>query len=294
MLDSDAEKTFQKLVSGLREYAEANGFTKAVVGLSGGIDSSLTACIAIEALGKENVLGLSMPSKFSSKESVTDAQQLAQNLGIKLEVIPINSIYDAFLASLAKPFSNLPFDKTEENLQARIRGNILMAFSNKFGPLVLSTGNKSEFLTGYCTLYGDLLGGLAVIVNVYKTDVYKLANYYNEQKNNEQNSNERENRKHCNEHKAGKQRSEQQSTQIIPQSILEKPPSAELKPNQKDSDALPPYEILDPILKLLVDERKPKQQIVSQGFDEKTVEKVIQLYKKSEFKRRQAPPGIGL
>lgn len=264
MAGFNAEVVFSKLVSGLRDYAKANGFTKAVLGLSGGIDSSLTACIAVEALGPENILALSMPSRFSSKESVSDAEKLAKNLGIELKIIRINSIYDSFLASLSPHFANTPFGTAEENLQARIRGNILMAFSNKFGHLVLSTGNKSEFLTGYCTLYGDLLGGVAVIANVYKTHVYQLAEYYNEKK----------------------------KKQAIPQSILDKPPSAELKPGQKDSDSLPPYDVLDPILMLLVDEKKTKAQITSAGFDEKTVEKTIQLYKKSEFKRKQAPPAV--
>ncbi|MBI5159399.1 NAD(+) synthase [Candidatus Micrarchaeota archaeon] len=266
MASFNSEAIFNKLVSGLRDYAKANGFTKAVLGLSGGIDSTLTACIAVEALGAENVLALSMPSKFSSKESVSNSEKLAKNLGIELKIIPINNVYDSLLSSLSPHFAKTPFGTAEENLQARIRGNILMAFSNKFGHLVLSTGNKSELLTGYCTLYGDLLGGVAVIANVYKTQVYALAKYYNSKKGRE----------------------------IILQAILEKHPSAELKPNQRDSDSLPLYEILDPILTLLVDEKKTTQQIISSGFDAQTVEKTMQLYEKSEFKRKQAPPAISL
>ena len=209
---------YDALVLGLRDYFVKCGFSQAVIGLSGGIDSSVTCCLAVEALGKENVLGVSMPSPYSSKGSIEDARQLAQNLGIAFKIIPISGIFAAYLDTLAEHFAGTEPNVAEENIQARIRGNILMALSNKFGYLVLSTGNKSELAVGYCTLYGDMSGGLAVISDVPKTMVYKLAAYIN------------------------------RHGEVIPQACIDKPPSAELKPNQVDQDTLPPYPILDEIL----------------------------------------------
>ncbi|BAT72132.1 NAD+ synthase (glutamine-hydrolysing) [Thermosulfidibacter takaii ABI70S6] len=256
---------FEALVLGTRDYVEKNGFKKVLIGLSGGIDSSLVAAIATEALGPNRVVGVLMPSQYTSKESIEDAQQLAGNLCIKTFTVSIKDIFEVFKRELKQNvWGELPEDVTEENLQARIRGTILMSISNKFGWLVLTTGNKSEMSCGYATLYGDMAGGFAVIKDVMKTMVYRLAQYYNQTK----------------------------GYDVIPKRVLVKPPSAELKPNQTDQDTLPPYEILDPILKAYVEEDRSYREIVAMGFDKAIVRKVIQMVDKNEYKRRQAPPGI--
>jgi NAD+ synthase (glutamine-hydrolysing) len=256
------ENLFQALAIGTRDYARKCGFKSAVIGLSGGIDSSIVACIAAEALGAANVLGVSMPSMYSAPESYEDARVLADNLGIRFEVIPIRPIFEDFQNSLSHAFSGLPQNETEENLQARIRGTLLMAFSNKFGHLVLSTGNKSELGVGYCTLYGDMVGGLAVISDVPKTMVYKLAAYINRDK------------------------------EIIPQNTIQRPPTAELKPDQKDQDTLPEYDILDGILKLRVEDQLSIEEIIAKGYERQTVEKVLRMIYLNEYKRRQAAIGL--
>lgn len=258
------QEMFVALVTGLRAYVRKNGFKKVVLGLSGGIDSSLVATIAVEALGAENVKGVLMPSMYTSKESVEDALQLAQNLGIETFTIPITDVYEQYLKALATVFSNAARDATEENIQARVRGNYLMALSNKFGWLVLTTGNKSEVATGYCTLYGDTAGGFAVISDIYKTDVYRIARWYNSWK--------------------GKQ--------IIPERVFTKPPTAELRPGQTDQEKLPPYEVLDGILKLYIEENLDARDIVERGYDSDTVIKVLHMIRANEYKRRQLPIGI--
>ncbi|MFH1824613.1 MAG: NAD+ synthase [Candidatus Firestonebacteria bacterium] len=257
-----AEEVYNALLLGLKDYVNKNDFKKVVVALSGGIDSSLVGTLAVDALGKENVIGVFMPSKYSSIESREDAEKLSKNLGVKLLNIPIQEIFETYIKNLNPVFSNLKKDITEENLQARIRGNIIMALSNKFGWLVLTTGNKSEMSTGYATLYGDMAGGFAVIKDVPKTLVYELCKFKNT------------------------------NSQIIPERILTKVPTAELKPNQKDSDTLPPYPELDPILKYYIEEDKEAKEIIKYGFNEKTVYKVLKMVDKSEYKRRQSPPGI--
>jgi len=257
-----AEEIYQALVLGLKDYVGKNGFRKVVIGLSGGIDSSLVAVIAVDALGADNVAGIFMSSRYSSQESEVDTQLLARNLAIEFKSVSIEHIYKMYLLFFESHFAGLSRDITEENIQARIRGNILMAFSNKFGWLVLTTGNKSEMSTGYATLYGDMAGGFAVIKDVPKTLVYDLARYRNGLK------------------------------EIIPERVLNRAPTAELRPNQKDSDSLPAYDILDPILKAYVEEDKSMQEIVGLGFDSDTVTKAINLVDKSEYKRRQSPPGI--
>ncbi|HDN83716.1 MAG TPA: NAD+ synthase, partial [Candidatus Altiarchaeales archaeon] len=258
------EEIFRALVLGTRDYAKKNGFEKVVIGLSGGIDSSLVAVIAVEALGKDNVVGVIMPSRFTSPSSLEDAKTLAKNLGIKTITLPITGIFDKYLEELEDVFKGKKWDSTEENIQARIRGNILMALSNKFGWLVLTTGNKSEMSVGYTTLYGDMAGGFAVIKDLFKTMVYRIAKYVNERAEKE----------------------------IIPKRVFEKSPSAELRANQKDEDDLPPYSILDPILQSYIEEDKSFREIVAKGFDEELVKKVIKMVDKNEYKRRQAPPGI--
>lgn len=255
---------YQALVLSTRDYVRKNGFRKVVVGLSGGVDSSLVAVIAVDALGPENVVGVAMPSRFTSSMSESDAEILSRNLGIQFMVIPIEEIFTAYLNTMASSFRGVKPDSTEENIQARIRGNILMALSNKFGWLVLTTGNKSELATGYCTLYGDMAGGFAVIKDVFKTMVYKLAWYRNEL--------------------AGKE--------VIPKRVLEREPSAELRANQKDSDSLPTYDLLDPILAAYVEEDKSPSEIFKMGFDHDTVRRVINLVDHNEYKRRQAAPGV--
>ena len=262
--DNEIEDLYNALVLGLKDYVQKNGFSKVILGLSGGIDSALTAALAVKALGKENVAGISMPSRFSSEGSIKDSEELARNLGINFEIISIKEAYESYLNTLSKQFNGTKFNIAEENIQARIRGNILMALSNKFGHLVLTTGNKSEVSVGYATLYGDMAGGLGVISNIFKIKVYELSNYINK--------------------KEGKE--------IIPKNTILKAPSAELRENQKDSDSLPEYNILDPILKELIEEDKGKEEIISMGFDAETVKKVINLVDKSEYKRKQAALGL--
>jgi NAD+ synthase (glutamine-hydrolysing) len=256
------ESAFQALVLGIRDYTVKAGFSKVTLGLSGGIDSALVCCLAKEALGAENVLGVTMPSPYSSEGSVEDSRKLAKNLGIKFQVMPISDIFSSYQESLKESFQGKDFDEAEENIQARIRGNLLMALSNKFGYLVLSPGNKSEMAVGYCTLYGDMSGGLSVLSDVPKTMVYELARYMNREK------------------------------EIIPGAILDKPPSAELKPDQCDQDTLPPYDILDPILQLYVDQGRSAKQIAARGFDLEVVRWVIRAVDRNEYKRRQSAPGL--
>ena len=253
----------QALVMGTRDYVRKCKFSKALVGLSGGVDSAVVAAIAVDALGKENVLGVSMPGPYSSEGSKTDAQCLAHNLGIQFLSMPITAVFEAYMQALNPAFANRPVDATEENIQARIRGNYLMALSNKFGSMVLSTGNKSEFAVGYCTLYGDMAGGLAVISDVPKLMVYELAEYINRER------------------------------EVIPRSTIEKPPSAELRPNQKDSDSLPPYEVLDRILKAYIEEVQTPAEIAEEfGFDLQLVRNIALLVDRTEYKRKQAAPGL--
>jgi NAD+ synthetase len=234
-----------------------------IVGLSGGVDSALTAAIAVDALGPENVVGVGMPGPYSSRGSIDDARQLAKNLGIRFEMLSINEIYEATRKTLSTVFAGLPEDATEENIQSRSRALVLMSLSNKFGALVLSTGNKSEVAVGYCTLYGDMVGGLAVISDVPKTLVYRLSRYVNSRR------------------------------PVIPQSTIDKAPSAELRPDQKDTDSLPPYDVLDAILEDYVEEARSAEQIaVAHDFDLELVKRVIHMVERSEYKRQQAAPGI--
>lgn len=252
------------IVLGISDYVRKNGFKKVVIGLSGGIDSALTAYFAYKALGSDKVLGISMPSKFSSKGSLDDAKKLAENLKIGYKVIPIWDIFEAYLNTLSSEFGDMPFNVAEENIQARIRGNILMAMSNKFGYLVLSTGNKSETAVGYATLYGDMAGGLAVISDVPKTTVYELARYVNTTSDKD----------------------------LIPESVITKEPSAELREGQKDSDSLPAYEILDKILHAYIEDNMSEEEIIALGFDREVVYDVIWKVDHNEYKRQQAPIGI--
>src|SRR5216117_3742722 len=256
------EQLFAALSLGVRDYFSKCNFHSAVVGLSGGIDSAVTAVIAVDALGAENVTGVSMPSPYSSRGSIDDARALARNLGIKFLEIPIAETFKVFKAQFKEIFKGLPENETEENMQPRLRAMTLMALSNKFGHLVLSTGNKSELAVGYCTIYGDMAGGLAVISDVPKTMIYELARFIN------------------------------QKREIIPVSTMEKPPSAELRPNQKDQDTLPPYDVLDAILRLYVEENLSAAEIVAQGFDEATVRWVQRRVDLNEYKRAQAAPGF--
>ncbi len=253
---------YQALLLGIKDYFAKCGFQKAVIGLSGGIDSALVAALATAALGRENVLGITMPSPYSSAGSVADSQQLAANLGISIQVIPISPIYESYLETLQPHFAGAAFNVAEENIQARIRGNIIMAFSNKYGYLALSTGNKSELAVGYCTLYGDMAGGLSVISDLPKTMVYELAQFINRKK------------------------------ELIPVSIIEKAPSAELRPDQKDQDSLPPYEILDQVLYYYIEEGYSIEAICAQGFDRQMVTWVAKTVDRNEYKRRQAAPGL--
>lgn len=261
---SDEAEIYHALVLGTRDYVHKNGFAKVVLGLSGGIDSALTAAIAVDALGSANVAGVMMPSEFSSRGSVDDSVQLAKNLGIEVLTIPIAAVLQAYTQSLRQAFEHVQPDVTEENLQARIRGNLLMALSNKFSWLVLSTGNKSEISTGYCTLYGDMAGGFAVLKDVMKTTVYRLAAYCNKT--------------------AGSDR--------IPLATIEKAPSAELRPDQLDTDSLPPYDVLDPILQAYVEDDRSLEELLDLGFDEKLVRRITRLVDVNEYKRRQAAPGV--
>lgn len=260
----EIEEVYRALVLAVRDYVQKNGFTRVVIGLSGGVDSAVTAAIAVDALGAKNVLGVFMPSPYTSHESEEDVVELVRCLGIGLNTIPITSIFGAYRQSLAPSFVNCPEDATEENLQARIRGNMLMALSNKFGHLVLATGNKSEVSVGYSTLYGDMAGGFAVIKDVPKTMVYGLARF----------------------------RNKLEPSPVIPKRILDRPPTAELRPNQKDEDFLPPYAVLDPILRAYVEEDRSLDEIVEAGFDRAMVSRVVRMVDRSEFKRRQAPIGV--
>jgi NAD+ synthase (glutamine-hydrolysing) len=262
-IEGEEGSAYSALVVGTRDYVRKCGFQKVVIGLSGGIDSALTAAIAVDALGAENVTGIAMPSQYSSEHSVIDAKSLACNLGIRFEIVPIKQVFDDYRKALQPIFAGKPEDVAEENIQSRIRGNILMAFSNKFGALVLTTGNKSELGVGYCTLYGDMVGGLAVISDVPKTLVYRLSHYVNSHK------------------------------PVIPQSTIEKPPSAELRPGQMDSDTLPPYDVLDSILEDYVEDYHTAEQIAAdRGFDLNLVRNVIRMIERSEYKRQQAAPGL--
>jgi len=235
-----------------------------MIGLSGRIDYALTAAVAVDALGEKRVIGVTMPSQYSSKGSIGDSELLARNLGIRLIKIPITEIFQSYLKTLSPSFKGLKPNVTEENIQARIRGNILMALSNKFGWLVLTTGNKSEMSVGYCTLYGDMAGGYAVLKDVPKTLVYELTRF----------------------------RNKKEGITIIPKSVFVKPPSAELRPNQKDEDSLPPYPTLDPILQAYVEEDKGVEEIVKMGFKENMIREVIHMVDRNEYKRRQSPPGV--
>jgi len=258
----DLEQAFGALVLGTRDYLQKSGFRKAVLGLSGGIDSALTAVVAAAALGPENVIGVTMPSRFSSGGSVSDSRQLADNLGISLEEIPIETIFSSVLDTLGPVFEGLEEDVTEENIQARIRGLLLMALSNKLNALLLTTGNKSELAVGYCTLYGDMSGGLAVISDVPKTLVYRISEWLN------------------------------RDGEVIPAAIIDKPPSAELRPDQKDTDSLPPYDVLDAILEAYVEEGRGLREVVELGFEEETVAGILRMVDLNEYKRLQAAPGL--
>ncbi|MCI0886545.1 MAG: NAD+ synthase, partial [Chloroflexi bacterium] len=258
-------EVYQALVTGTRDYLGKTGFSKVLVALSGGIDSSLVAVVAVDAIGAENVVGIGMPSRYSSEGSIRDAQDLADNLGVRFLLVPIEPAHTAYLSMLEGPFAELgggAEGTAEENIQSRIRGNIIMALSNKFGWIVLTTGNKSEFATGYATLYGDMSGGYAVIKDVPKTLVYRLARYRNS------------------------------VGPVIPESVITKPPSAELKPGQLDQDSLPPYEVLDAIIEEYVEKDRGVAEIIAMGHDEATVKRVVRMIDVNEYKRRQSPPGV--
>jgi NAD+ synthase (glutamine-hydrolysing) len=258
------DEVYHALTLGVRDYVRKNGFKQALIGLSGGVDSALTAAIAVDALGARNVLGVFMPSPYTSRESRDDTHELVRRLGMHLKTISITPAFKSYLGMLKPLFQGVKSDETEENIQARIRGNLLMALSNKFGHLVLTTGNKSEMSVGYATLYGDMAGGFAVVKDVPKTMVYELAF----------------------------RRNRRGATPVIPKRILDRPPTAELRPNQKDEDSLPPYAVLDPILKAYVEDDRSVDEMVDLGFDRKTVLRVVALVDRSEYKRRQAPVGI--
>ena len=260
-LDS-TEEVYRALTIGLGDYVRKNGFQSVVLGLSGGIDSALTAAIAVDALGPESVWGLAMPSRFSSQHSIDDARKLASNLGIRFDIVPIDEVYAAYLEALAPLFADMPFGVAEENLQARARGAILMAISNKHSPMVVATGNKSEMAAGYSTLYGDMVGGYSVLKDVFKTLVYELARWRNK------------------------------DGEVIPQNSIDKPPSAELRPDQKDSDSLPPYEVLDAILESYIEDDCSVTDIIAMGHDSALVARVVGMVDRNEYKRRQAAPGV--
>ncbi|HWC32707.1 MAG TPA: NAD+ synthase, partial [Actinomycetota bacterium] len=259
-----AEEVYRALVLGLGDYVRKNGFREVVVGLSGGIDSSLTATLAADAIGPEGVRALAMPSPYSSRDSLDDAADVAERLGIRLDRVPIGPVFEAYLETVAPLFEGRDPDVAEENIQARIRGNLLMAVSNKFGSLVLATGNKSELAVGYSTLYGDLAGGFAPLKDVPKTLVYELARW----------------------------RNKQTEPAPIPDRVLDKPPSAELRPDQRDTDSLPPYDALDPILEAYVEEDRSPEEIVAAGADPRLAREVVAMVDRAEYKRRQAPPGV--
>ena len=261
---ADLEEVYEALTIGTRDYVRKNGFEKVVIGLSGGIDSTLTATIAADALGPENVVVVTMPSRYSSEGSIADSDILAKNLGVKLWNISIEDMFQSSLDSLDPLFAGTGSGVAEENLQARMRGNLLMAISNKFGWLVLTTGNKSEMAMGYGTLYGDMAGGFAVIKDVPKVLVYELA----------------------------ETRNARGPSPVIPQSVIDKEPSAELRPDQKDTDSLPPYSVLDPVLEAYVEQDKSPADIIGMGFDEEMVKRVIKAVDRNEYKRRQAAPGV--
>lgn len=262
-IEGEEASVYAALVLGTRDYMRKCGFQKAIIGLSGGIDSALTAVIAADAVGAENVIGVGMPGPYSSPGSIDDASALANNLGMRFEMLSINGVYEAYRQTLQEVFAGRKEDVTEENIQSRARGTLLMALSNKFGAIVLSTGNKSELGVGYCTLYGDMVGGLAVISDVPKTMVYRLSHYVNSRR------------------------------ARIPQATLEKPPSAELRPDQKDSDSLPPYEILDAVLEDYVEDAHSAERIAAdRGFDIELVRRVVRMVDRAEYKRQQAAPGI--
>jgi NAD+ synthase (glutamine-hydrolysing) len=256
------EEVYRALQTGLGDYVHKNRFDQVVIGLSGGIDSALTAVIAADALGSKSVWGVSMPSRFSSQHSIDDARDLAANLGIRFDLLPMDAVYESFLDSLQPVFQGTEFGIAEENLQARARGAILMAISNKHGPMVVATGNKSEMAAGYATLYGDMVGGYAVLKDVLKTLVYELARWRNKDR------------------------------LVIPQSTIDKPPSAELRPNQRDSDSLPPYELFDAILQHYIEGDLGVVEIVEKGFDPELVARVARMVDRNEYKRRQAAPGV--
>jgi NAD+ synthase (glutamine-hydrolysing) len=259
--DDDTEAAYQALVLGTRDYVRKCGFKKVLIALSGGIDSALVVAIAKDALGAENVLAVGMPSPYSSGGSIDDSRALAANLGIRFELIGISGLFNEYTRALGPMFAGRKVDTTEENIQSRIRGTLMMALSNKFNALVLTTGNKSEMAVGYCTLYGDMVGALALIGDLVKTRVYAVCHWLN------------------------------RDQEVIPRNILEKPPSAELRPDQKDTDSLPPYEVLDPILEAYVERYEPPERIARQhGFDLELVRQVVRLVERSEYKRQQAAP----
>jgi NAD+ synthase/NAD+ synthase (glutamine-hydrolysing) len=262
-IEGEEASVYAALVLGTRDYMRKCGFQKAIIGLSGGIDSALTAVIAVDAVGAENVIGVGMPGPYSSPGSIDDARALAKNLGMRFELLSIDQVFESYRQTLQQVFAGQKEDVTEENIQSRARGTLLMALSNKFGAIVLSTGNKSELGVGYCTLYGDMVGGLAVISDVPKTLVYRLCHYVNSRR------------------------------VVIPQATLEKPPSAELRPNQKDSDSLPPYEILDAVLEDYIEDAHSAERIAAdRGFDFELVRRVVRMVDRAEYKRQQAAPGV--
>jgi NAD+ synthase (glutamine-hydrolysing) len=256
------EEVYRALVTGVRDYVRKNGFERVVIGLSGGIDSGLTGVIAVDALGPENVWGISMPTRFSSEGSVSDSRALAENLGFRFDVIAIEPVFSAYLDTLGPVFEGTEFGVAEENIQARIRGALLMAVSNKFGPMLLTTGNKSEMAAGYATLYGDMAGGYSALKDVFKTTVYELARWRN------------------------------RNGEVIPWETIDKPPSAELRHDQKDSDSLPPYDLLDAILERYIEDDMVEDEIVAEGYDESLVRRIAGLVDRNEYKRRQSAPGV--